>query len=380
MILLGVIFVVYQVRKSFPQTEGSAPVAGLAEQVDIFRDEFGVPHLVAKSERDLMIAAGYVHAQDRLWQMDLARRAAQGRLAELFGPAAVDFDRMFRIVGLERASKGVLEALPEGTQERLEWYAVGVNAAIGSLEGRLPVEFDLLGYEPEPWRPEHSVQVSRLLAWELNLSWWTDVTLGAIAERVGIERSLEIFPGYPEGVEPAVSRTLWRRNLARGLAYARTARAYGESFGRAVGAGGSNAWAIAPSRSATGGALLANDTHLILALPSQWYELEMRLPERMVRGMSVPGIPGVVAGRNDSIAWGVTNLMADEADFFVEQLDSSGTRVLEGGLWRALEIETQKIPVRGDTDPCAHHSAHIPRSPHFRYRSRPAGDTRRAKQ
>ena len=245
-ILLGVLFVVYQVRKSFPQTEGSASVAGLVNPVDVFRDAYGVPHLVADAERDLVIGAGYVHAQDRLWQMDLARRAAQGRLAEVFGPEAVDFDRMFRIVGLEHASERVLEGLPGGTRERLEWYATGVNAAIGSLQGRLPVEFDLLGYEPEPWRPEHSIQVSRLLAWELNLSWWTDVTLGAIAERVGIERALEIFPGYPDTVEPAVSRSRWRRNLARGLAYARTARAYGTSFGRAAGGGGATPGRLLP--------------------------------------------------------------------------------------------------------------------------------------
>jgi len=348
-ILLGVFFAIYQVRKSYPQTEGSATVAGLAARVDVFRDEFGVPHLVASSERDQLIAMGYVHAQDRLWQMDLARRAAQGRLAELFGREAVDFDRMFRIVGLARTSARVLEALPDRSRERLEWYAAGVNAAITSLEGRLPVEFDLLSYEPEPWRPEHSVQLSRLLAWELNLSWWTDVTLGAIAERVGIPHALEIMPGYPEDVRPAVPFTLWRRNLSRGLAYARTARAYGRMFGRASGSGGSNAWAIAPARSRSGGALLANDTHLLLALPSQWYELQLRLPERMVRGMSVPGIPGVVAGRNDSIAWGITNLMADEADFFIERLDSSGTRVLDGDRWRDLELLTEEIRVRGDT-------------------------------
>jgi penicillin amidase len=348
-LVLGALFVVYQVRKSFPQTDGSVTVAGLSDQVDVYRDEFGVPHLVARSERDLMIAMGYVHAQDRLWQMDLARRAAQGRLAELFGREAVDFDRMFRIVGLERASARVLEALPERSRERLDWYAAGVNAAQASMKGRLPVEFDLLSYEPEPWRAEHSIELSRLLAWELNLSWWTDVTFGAIAERVGIPHALEIMPPYPESVEPAVSRALWRRNLARGLAYARTARAYGEAFGRASGAGGSNAWAIAPSRTTSGGALLANDTHLILALPSQWYELQLRLPGGMVRGMSVPGIPGVVAGRNDSIAWGITNLMADEADFFVEQLDTSGTRVLDGGLWRDLELESQEIQVRGDS-------------------------------
>jgi len=347
--VLGVLFVVYQARKSFPQTEGRVTVPALASRVDVYRDDAGVPYLVASSERDLTMAMGYVHAQDRLWQMDLARRAAQGRLSEIFGPPTVEFDRMFRIIGLERTAARVLEALPARSRERLEWYSAGVNAALAAMKGRLPVEFDLLSYEPEPWSPEHCVELSRLLAWELNLSWWTDVTFGAIAERVGIQHALEIVPTYPSNVEPAVPTAIWRRNLARGLGYARTTRAYGVAFGRASGIGGSNAWALAPSRTTSGRAMLANDTHLILSLPSQWYELQLRQDEGMVHGMSIPGIPGVVAGRNDSIAWGITNLMADEADFYVERLDSTGTRVLDGGRWRELDIETQELIVRGDS-------------------------------
>ena len=342
-------FLRFQVRKSFPLDEGSLTLSGLSAPVDVLRDEYGVPHLVARSERDLHVAQGFVHAQDRLWQMDIVRRAGQGRLAEIFGREALQFDRMFRILGLERLSEEIAVSLGTESRERLQWYAEGVNAYLELHRGRYPVEFDLLGYDPDPWLPVHTILLSRLLAWELNLSWWTDLTLGEIAERVGLERALDVFPSYPVEVGPTVVQASWRRAFVLGAGYRETAQAYCATFGRATLPGGSNAWVVAPSRSVSGGALLANDTHLPLFLPSVWYELQMRTPDRMVRGMSLPGIPGVVAGRNDSIAWGVTNLMADEADFYVERIDSSGRMYRFGGEWLPLEVHTEQIDVRGDT-------------------------------
>jgi penicillin G amidase len=349
-ILAAALFLRYQIRKSFPVTSGTISIHGLTSSVRIMRDPYGVPHIEAANEHDLMVATGFVQAQDRLWQMDLARRAGEGRLSEIFGVVTLPFDRMFRIVGIRRTAEQIVARMAAGSLDRLRWYSEGVNAYIASAKGRFPVEFDLLGFEPEPWTPLHSVIVGRLTAWELNLSWWTDLTYGSIAGKVGLDRILDIMPEYPAAVAPAVPAGEWRSYASAGLPYLHAAQSYAALSGSASISGGSNAWAIAPGRSTTGAAILANDTHLQLECPSRWYEIQMQIPGWSVRGMSMAGVPAVVAGRNDSIAWGLTNVMADDADFYVEQLDSAtGTRYLYDGQWHAVTLLTEEIPVRGDS-------------------------------
>ena len=349
-LLAAAMFLRYQIRKSFPDTAGTLSVHGLAAPVRVLRDPYGVPRIEAENEHDLMMATGFVHAQDRLWQMDLMRRTGEGRLSDLFGPSTLPFDRMFRIVGIRRTALQIMARMAAGSLDRLRWYADGVNAYIASAKGRYPVEFDLLGYEPEPWTPLHSIVIGRLTAWELNLSWWTDLTYGSIAARVGLDRILEIMPEYPPGVPPAVPSGEWRSYASAGLPYLRTARSFAAVFRSGSIAGGSNAWAVSPRRSATGAAILANDTHLQLVSPSPWYEILMQMPGSRVRGMSMAGVPAVVAGRNDSIAWGLTNVMADDADFYVEQIDSlTGSRYLYNGQWHPVTLLVEEIPVRGDT-------------------------------
>jgi penicillin amidase len=344
-----VLFVTYQVRKSFPQSSGTAVCAPLAAPVRVTRDAYGVPFIVAGSEREMIIAQGYVHAQDRFWQMDMARRIASGRLSEILGSEALPFDRMFRIAGLRRSAERIAEGLPADSREFLSWYAEGVNAYLESARGKLPVEFDLLRYDPEPWTITDCLLTGRLLAWELNLAWWTDLTMGAIAERVGLQRAVELVPGAPgEGARaPAPGLLQGFGQITESLR-----RIGGDMLllrGGGSFAAGSNAWAVAPVRSTSGAAVLANDTHLRLTLPGQWHEIHLRCPQYGVGGMSIPGSPGVVAGRNDSIAWGVTNLMADDADFYVEQIDSTGTLFLRDGKWVPLAIRTELIPVRGES-------------------------------
>jgi len=349
-LLAGLLFLRYQIRKSFPVTSGAITVHGLLSPVRVLRDAYGVPHVEAANEHDLMMAAGFVHAQDRLWQMDIERRAGEGRLSEIFGLPTLPFDRMFRIVGIRRSAAAILSHMTPASLDRLRWYADGVNAYIASAKGRYPVEFDLLGYEPGPWTPLHSVIVGRLTAWMLNLSWWTDLTYGSIAERVGLDRILDIMPEFPAGVPPTVPEGEWRSYASAGLPYLRAAKAFAARFSAISVSGGSNAWAIAPRRSTTGAAILANDMHLQLESPSRWYEIQMQMPGLRVRGMSMAGVPAVVAGRNDSIAWGITNLMADDADFYVEQLDSAtGTQYLFDGRWYPLTLINEEIPVRGDS-------------------------------
>lgn len=345
-----ILFVRYQIRKSFPDVVGTLSLSGLREPVDVARDDFGVPHIRARNEHDLMFALGLVHAQDRLWQMDIGRRSGEGRLSEVFGEVTVPFDRMFRIVGIRRTAEAIEQSMKPESRDRLLWYADGVNAFIATHKGAFPLEFDMLGYEPERWTPVHSIILGRMMAWRLNLSWWTDLTMGAIAERVGLEKALDVFPTYPATVPTIVPQSEWRRSLGSGVGYLKTAQSYLALLGIPSMTGGSNAWVVAPFRSATKGALLANDTHLQLELPSRWYEVHLQAPGYDVRGMSMAGIPGVVVGRNDRIAWGVTNVMADDADFYVERIDSvDSTKYLYDGRWQPITYLSEDINVRGDS-------------------------------
>ena len=254
---------------------------------------------------------------------------------------------MFRIVGIRRIAEEVERGLSRESRDMLQWYSDGVNAYIATHVGKYPVEFDLLQYNPEPWQPVHSLIVGRLMAWELNLSWWTDLTFGAIAERVGLEKALDIVPPYPGSVAPTVPAGAWKAYADLSNGYMKVAHEFADLFGTASIAGGSNAWAVAPGKSVTGSVLLANDTHLRLQVPSKWYEVRLRAPDFNVRGMSVAGVPCVVAGRNDRIAWGVTNLMADDADFYVERIDSADTtEYFYDGAWYPVTYLEEEIGVR----------------------------------
>lgn len=344
------LFLRYQIRKSFPVTTGVVSLKGLEYTVSVVRDAYGVPRIEADSEHDLMFALGYVHAQDRLWQMDMTRRVGEGRLSEIVGFETVPFDKMFRIIGIRRIAERIEQSITPESRNRLQWYADGVNAFIESNKGKYPVEFDVLGYDPEPWRPLHSLIVGRMMFWELNLSWWTDLTYGAIAERVGLEKALDIFPPFPANVAPIVPADAWRKYASLTEGFLKTAQAFSSVMGSGAMLGGSNAWVVSPAKSASGKVILANDTHLQLQSPSKWYEVQLHAPGYDVGGMSIPGVPGIVAGKNQHVAWGLTNVMADDADFYIERIDTSdGMRYLYNGEWRPVTIREEEIRVKGDT-------------------------------
>ncbi len=345
----GYWFVRYQIRKSFPETDGTVTMVGLREQAEVARDDFGVPRISARNDRDLMFALGYVHAQDRLWQMDMSRRIGQGRLSEILGEKTLPFDRMFRIIGLRRTAEEIEKHISKESHARLEAYADGVNAFIETHKGKYPVEFDLLRYDPEPWQPVHSIMIARLMAWELNLSWWVDLTLGGIVERVGYEKAREIFPTFPNDVAPIVPSSAWQKTMSSALSFLQTAQDYCSFRGIGGTLGGSNAWVVAPTKSLSGAPILANDVHLQLTNPSKFYEVTLSAPEYdNVTGGSVPGIPGVVLGHNAHIAWGLTNVMADDADFYIEQIDSTNPKnYIYDGQSLPMKIREEEIRVKG---------------------------------
>jgi penicillin amidase len=325
-LIVGLFFFRHLLVKSFPLTGGTVTVAGLGAPVDVYRDGYGIPHIKAANTADLMYAAGYVHAQDRLWQMDLLRRAGEGRLSELFGERTLPLDMMFRMLNLPAVADSMEAHLHAESREALRSYADGVNAFIASHRGSYPAEFDMLDYAPRRWEVRHSLIVTRLIAWELALGWWTDLAYGAISERVSVAKLNELFPGWPDSVRVAVPSGQQPRAAANRTPFSSLLDAaveYRGEFGIGFPSGGSNAWAVNASRSESGYPVLANDPHLGMPQPSRWYLMHLSAPGLNVSGVTVPGLPVVVIGHNDAVAWGFTNAMLDDVDFYVEKPDSS---------------------------------------------------------
>jgi penicillin amidase len=344
--LVTVVILRYLVIKSFPTVDGELRIAGLESAVTIQRDDYGVPHISAKNEHDLFFAQGYVHAQDRLWQMDISRRAGQGRLSEILGSSALKFDRLFRTVGILRIAEKLEQNLRPDSRRVLEAYSDGVNAFIESHHGKYPIEFDMLNYSPEKWKPVHSLLVARLMAWELNISWYTDLVLGDLYKTLGEEKAREIFPTYPENAPVIIPKDLRAKYLSQGMMRLIDAdMEFRKFFGTTGTHIGSNAWAVGPEKSVNGKAMLANDPHLGFSAPSKWYEVHLRGGEMNVAGVSLPGTPMIFIGHNQRIAWGLTNFMADDADFYLEMTNSTGEYYFKDA-WHPMTVVTDTILVK----------------------------------
>lgn len=363
----------YLVTKSLPDIEGSSDVVGLSAPVNIHRDAAGFPHILASSEYDAYVAAGYVHAQDRLWQMDLLRRFGQGRLAEVLGPKAVPIDRLMRTIGVHRIADSLRTQVSEQTLRILSAYSTGVNAFLEEYDGRYPIEFDILQYEPEPWEPLHSLILTRLMGWELGLSWWVDLTLGALRDRLDEQTTRDLFPTYDDNAprilppdiataHPGSSMQQEAFTAARHdsplLRKGRPASRYDTPLlregllaaqrllGSPGSAMGSNSWTVDSAHALRGKPLLANDPHLLYMQPARWYVMHLSAPGLNVAGVTVPGVPAVVIGHNEHIAWGMTNVMADDVDFFVEDVQLRDSTYRVAGRTLPLGVHTDSIFVR----------------------------------
>ena len=308
LLLMGAGLAAY-VRGGVPQRAGTLALRGLGAPVEVWRDSLGVPHIWAESEADLLFAQGCTHAQDRLWQMELLRRAGTGRLAELFGADLIESDRFLRVLGMARAARRDAAMLEPAERALLEHYAAGVNACMREGRRALPPEFLLLRARFEPWTVEHSLLIAHLMAFDLSL-YHGAAQATAAAQRIGAARAALLTPIYPEW-GPLITGSAALPAPASAIALLEAG-----SIARA-----SNAWVIGGARTRSGRPILANDMHLALRAPSLWYLAALHAPGFDVAGMTLPGAPYVVAGHNRAIAWGFTNAMLDDADFFLEQVD-----------------------------------------------------------
>ncbi|SNB62365.1 penicillin acylase family protein [Thermoflexus hugenholtzii] len=350
-------------RQPFPQTRGTLRLPGLRAPVTVIRDRWGVPHIYASNLHDLFMAQGFVHAQDRFWQMEFWRHIGTGRLSEMLGKTTLNQDRFIRTLGWNRAAQQDLERL--GPEERaiLEAYAAGVNAYLEHHRDRLPLEFTLFRlfgrrWEIEPWQPLHTVAWAKVMAWDLGGNWDDELLNARIVDRIGAERLKELVLPYPADrpiIVPTPVAEVPEETLRALLDIGRSLQRM--TLGDAPDIG-SNNWVVAGSRTVTGKPLLANDPHLSIQMPSIWYEVALHCepvtPECPLRvaGASFPGVPGVVIGHNDRIAWGVTNIGPDVQDLYLERANPQNPFEVEfQGKWEPVRVITEEIRIAGQAEP-----------------------------
>lgn len=375
-VLLGVVavgavlaaIVVTVLWRSDPPRSGQEPVPGLSDTVTVTFDAFAIPHIAARSDADAFAALGYLHARERLWQMELFRRAAEGRLAEVLGPAAVSSDRYLRTLDIPLAAERSLAILPPATRELLAAYVRGVNRWIAGRPRPLPAEFQVLRFAPEPWTPRQSLEVARMIALDLvNADFELD--LARLAAKVGRERVGDLMPScgddgpviLPDGAArwdtlPA-DRVRRRAGSASAPVVPSVLLAAGDvptvpALAREILDGAalsraSNSWVIGSAKSKSGKPILANDPHLGLRAPSLWYLAAIASPGFHVVGTTIPGLPAVVLGHNARIAWGATNVGVDDVDFVIERLNDDSSAVETPTGWVEMDVVRDSIHVRG---------------------------------
>jgi penicillin G amidase len=336
-------------RAPLPRVRGRLVVAGLRAPVAVVRDRVGVAHVDAASMEDAAFAMGLVHAQERLWQLDLNRRVASGRISEIAGAQALPADRFLRRVGLRRIAAEEAELLDGETLAMLEAYAAGVNAVIGGRR-RLPVEFTLLRLRPEPWKPVDSIACAKLLALGLSCNWDAELQRLRLLGAVGPEVAARLHLVYPQSNPTILANTARQAGPRAGAELLELYSAAAAWLPSAVGA--SNAWAVAPSRTATGRPLLCNDPHLEPTVPSIWFAAHIRAGDDFeTTGVTFAGHPFPVIGHNRRVAWGYTNSFVDAQDLIVEQFDSrGGSRYRTEKGWAESRVVREVIRVKDTSD------------------------------
>jgi len=350
-ILLAGVIAVPALRKSgLPELNGEKSIAGLTADVKVIRDERGVPHIYASNEHDLYFITGYVTAQERLWQMDMVRHATQGRLSELFKRDMFETDHFLRALGMPEKSRLVLEKEDPAILATLQAYADGVNAWITECGNKLPPEFKILGYKPEPWTMVDITNIIGFIGWDLASSNLSDeIRNYNLGKMLGPEKASELIADWhlvDDVVFPEFS--LDGKLLDSAMAAIGSMEKL-EELG-IVTLSGSNNWAVSGSRSETGKPILSNDMHLGLSAPGFWLQVHQVIPGILnVTGVIFPGEPFIVAGHNDRIAWGMTNLSVDDIDLFVETVDSTGNNYLYKGEWLPFRVVEHELKMSDDS-------------------------------
>ena len=363
----------YYLRRSLPALDGTTTVAGLSAPIDIIRDADAIPHVFAANTLDGLFGLGYVHAQDRLWQMEFQRRIGFGRLSEVLGAATLPQDRFLRTVGFGRAARSAWASMPEWAKQQINAYVAGVNAFIATHHGAgLPPEFTLLRFEPAPWTGEDVVVWGKMMAWDLSGNYSFELLRHDLLRTVGEQKMNQLMPPYAvdglsilTGISTSDRTDTARATVDKG---ARGQQPYqpaswSRAFASALSTGdpavrdfltgtsteglGSNNWVVDGTMTASGKPLLANDPHLSTRIPSTWYLAHVSAGDFDVIGGTFPGTPAIALGRNKYIAWGATNVAADVEDLYREHLDAAGTHYEFRGVQEPITVIPETILVKG---------------------------------
>ena len=347
LLIAGIFFIRNIAYKALPDYEQDITLERLKDEVTVHRDAYAVPTIYAANEEDLYRAAGYIMAQDRLWQMDLLRRATTGKLSEIFGEDLVNTDQLMRSLRIPDKSAIVLRQTDPEIINALEAFADGVNQFIRQNLNNLPPEFSILGYQPEEWLPEHSVNLTGYMAWDLNMGWSKEVVLHKLRNQLDDDKFAELVPHLELQTSPVypnflLTDTDFHTSLAEPTLKLR-------ELGLEIFSG-SNNWAVSGKKSSTGMPIMANDMHLGLFAPGIWYQMHQVVEGKLnVTGVVLPGQPLVVAGHNENIAWGMTNVMLNDVDFYLETVNPENHRqYLFMGEWRDMEVRTEIISTGKD--------------------------------
>ena len=381
------------IYRPLPQLDGTVSVAGLRERATVDRDHWGVPRIRGASLEDAVEAQGYVMAQDRLWQLDLLRRASRGQLAEIAGGPALASDKKFRTLGFSRAADRDFASMDKGYRALLEAYARGVNAFISQHQANLPLEFKLLDYKPTPWLPTDSLVIAGYMYQALTDTWERELDRATVEARVGPDRAKDLFSDEAQMDHFVVGDPNVANDGSRSmrldrddeeddsgsddvviktslLPFAAGAALAGDSLPEVTAALwssvqwqldaaqseirqslGSNNWVVSGEHTATGKPILANDTHLELTIPPIWYEIHLSAPGYNAKGFTLPGAPLIVIGHNDHIAWGFTNNGADVQDLYIETFNAAAPEQYEvNGQWQAAQIFDEVMHVKNRAD------------------------------
>ena len=346
-------------RRSLPQTNGEIRVTGIRGPVTIVRDTDGIPHITGATDADAVFGLGFVHAQERLWQMEVQRRIGHGRLSEIFGETTLRTDTFLRTLGITRAAQKALASLDRATVDLLEAYAAGVNAFLAT-NPVLPPEFLILGVQPAPWQPVDSLVWAKMMAWDLGGNWNNELMRATLVAKIGPEDAAFLMPPYtadgPLILPTSVAAPATPNHEAKTPIQPETAERLLELADEMLlitGIGdqlaGSNNWVIGGSRTASGKPLLVNDPHLANRIPSIWYLAHIKGETINAIGATFPGLPVVVIGHNERIAWGVTNTDPDVQDLYIERIDAQNY-VEYNGTREPVTLINEVIPVKG-SDP-----------------------------
>jgi penicillin amidase len=342
-VALGAGVFAWVVLSSLPPKNRTLVASGLNGDVEILRDEFGVPHIFADTLDDATFALGYLHAEDRLWQMDIRRRVVRGQLSEVLGASRLGVDKRMRTLGLAELVESEYAALPDDSRRAVDAYAAGINAWLASNDSLLPPEFLVLGYEPEPWQPADGLLWTKLIALRLSGNHREEWLRWRLAKNLPIEVIQQLSPS-----SETKSATIGKQSK---LPHVPTPSSFDPQQAHPMlqgERGASNAWVVSGARTETGLPLLANDPHLSLTTPAVWYLVHIETPDHTMIGASTPGFPFVVIGQNRHLAWGITNTGSDLEDLFLERkVPDDPTRYLVADGSEPFTIERMKIPVKG---------------------------------